>query len=101
MPRLREIKDWKAQVTVVQMDRAHGLWSEGRGFESTQGEKKSNPYRLIVIQWITIGLSCGITGRNPCALLLIDCIRNGLNYWMTQSQITLILSDYKWINNFL
>ena len=84
----------------MQLDRAHGFRSEGREFESTQGEKKSNPYRLLLIHWITNGLSFGITGRNTYALLLIHCITNGLHYWITQSQITVILSDYKWINNF-
>jgi hypothetical protein len=86
---------------VVQLDRAHGFWSKGREFESTEGEKKSNPTGLILIHWITNGLNFGITRPNPYALLLIHCITNGLNYWITQSQITLILSDYRWINNFL
>jgi hypothetical protein len=55
----------------VQLDRAPGFWSEGRKFESTQGEKKSHPCRLTLIQWITNGLSCGITGRNTYALSIV------------------------------
>jgi hypothetical protein len=43
----------------------------------------------------------GITRRNSYALLLIHCITNGSKYWITQSQITVILSDYKWINDLL
>jgi hypothetical protein len=85
----------------VQLYSARRFWSTCCEFESTLGEKKSNPYGLTLIHWITFGLICGITSRNTYALLVIHCIPNGLDYWITQSQITVILSDYKWINKCL
>jgi hypothetical protein len=43
---------------------------------------------IIRKHWIIFGLICGITSRDTYALLLIHWITNGLDYWITQSQIT-------------
>jgi hypothetical protein len=69
----------------VQLVRADGFWLKSRELESTECEKKCNPYRLTLMLRITKRVIFGITRRNSYALLLIHCITNGLKYWITQN----------------